>query len=74
MMPSSPPMLLSMAASVRNWPRMGAAGRRVLFSGRSPGALSDGHQHDVHDADAAHQQGEMEAMPMSMVLVEELSC
>ena len=55
-------MPVSTAASVRNWPRMRAflffLRAQGLFQADLPGPFCDGHQHDVHDADAAYQQGD----------------
>ena len=54
-----PPMPQIMAASMRNWVTMlFALGADGPADADLPGALGDRHQHDVHDADAAHQQGD----------------
>ena len=58
-MPSRPPTPVSVMASIRNWPNDVAAARAEgLANADLARALGDADQHDVHHADAAHQQAE----------------
>ena len=57
MMPSPPPRAEVVAASITNCRRMmPLPGPQGLADTDLPGALGDRDQHDVHNADAAHQQ------------------
>ena len=55
--PITPPRNDSSTASTTNWPRMSPLpGADRLADADLPGPLGDGHQHDVHDPDAADEQ------------------
>ncbi len=54
--PMTPPILVSMAASVRNWKRMTFFLLRLPFSGNLTRSLCDRYQHDVHNTDTADQK------------------
>src|SRR5881227_344460 len=53
--PIRPPTRHSTSASTRNWNMMLKRVARLAHADLA-GALGDGHEHDVHDADAAHEQ------------------
>ena len=52
--PMMPPILVSTAASVRNWARILFFLAPIAFL--RPISLGDGHEHDVHNADATDQK------------------
>ena len=55
--PMMPPIMQRMTLSVMNCMRMAEPGGAQGLAGADlPGALGDRDHHDVHDADAAHQQ------------------
>ena len=58
-MPSAPPMKVSTRASMRNCSQdVTRAGADGLEQADFAGALGHADQHDVHDADSAHAEGE----------------
>ena len=58
-MPSTPPTPVRVMASIRNWPMMSKRRAPMRFADADfAGAFGDADQHDVHDADAAHQQAQ----------------
>src|SRR5207247_5800443 len=56
--PSSPPSTLSTIASLRNCSWTSDSLAPTASRSHLSRALSDGHQHDIHDADATHEQGQ----------------
>ena len=56
--PSRPPIPVSTDASVRNCARMRRRFAPMAFFRPISRALRDGHEHDVHNADASHQQAD----------------